>query len=171
MSMFPIATANGSPSASGSFTFNSIPQTFTHLQIRIFHLSNANGGTLQFQFNGDTGSNYASHYLMGTGTVVAYNATTSSSNMKMFGYSTGTNTTYPTCMVFDLLDYTNTNKYKTAKAISGIDQNGSGEIELNSGLWMNTSAVTSITVLTNGGWYTNSKAQLYGIQSSPRTGA
>ena len=169
--MYPIATAVGNSSGAGSFTFSSIPQTFTHLQIRISHISQYAGGNLIFRINGDTGSNYANHYLLGQGTVGLSGAAASQTSMQMFGYVTGTSTTSPTNMVFDLLDYTNTNKYKTAKAISGIDLNGSGEVELTSGLWMNTAAVTSITILTNGGWFTNSTAQLYGIQTSNATGA
>jgi hypothetical protein len=47
--------------------------------------------------------------------------------------------------VVDILDYANTNKYKTVRSLGGIDNNGSGFLMYNSGLWMNTSAITSLS--------------------------
>jgi hypothetical protein len=49
-------------------------------------------------------------------------------------------------IIIDILDYANTNKYRTIRALSGGDRNGSGFIELCSGLEQSTSAVTSITL-------------------------
>jgi hypothetical protein len=48
--------------------------------------------------------------------------------------------------VIDILDYANTNKYKTIRYLSGYDANGSGRVGLGSGSWRSTSAVTSITL-------------------------
>ena len=68
--------------------------------------------------------------------------------------------------VCDILDYTNTNKYKTVRALSGHDQNGSGVIQLRSGFWRSTSAITSITIsndqIANIAEYT--RFSLYGIK-------
>jgi hypothetical protein len=69
--------------------------------------------------------------------------------------------------VFDLLDYTNTSKYKTTRSLTGHDKNGSGLIVLYSGLWLNTAAVTSITVLPNTGNFNQyTSAALYGIKGA-----
>jgi hypothetical protein len=67
-------------------------------------------------------------------------------------------------IVIDILDYANTNKYKTMRTLSGYDANGSGNVGLFSGLWMNTAAVTSINLLTFYDQYaTYSSFALYGI--------
>ena len=67
--------------------------------------------------------------------------------------------------VIDILDYANTNKYKTSRGLSGYDANGSGLLYLASGLWMNTAAITSIEITDAlGNFATNSTFALYGIK-------
>jgi len=73
--------------------------------------------------------------------------------------------------IIDWLDYTNTNKYKTCRVLGGNDQNGSGLVQLSSGLIQTTGAITSFFVDTEGSFTTTTTVQLYGIQSSPTTGA
>jgi hypothetical protein len=69
-------------------------------------------------------------------------------------------------MVMDILDYSNVYKFKTIRNLSGADFNGSGQIRLNSGLWMNTAGVTSISIYdANGGNLVQySRLSLYGIK-------
>jgi hypothetical protein len=71
-------------------------------------------------------------------------------------------------VLVDILDFGNTNKNKTVRAIRAEDYNGSGEIRLASSAWLSTSAVTSLTIgfLDNGGsqFATNSSIALYGIK-------
>ena len=170
MSMYPIATA--SPTT-GGIIFSSIPQTFTHLQLRIFSRSSSSsaGASVSAGFNSDGGSNYAYHYVGGNGASTFSGAATTQTSL-YFGWSAGTTDTanvFSNCIV-DILDYTNTNKYKTAKTLTGIDSNGSGLVGLWSGLWMSTSAITSITINPNN-FASGSTVQLYGIQTSNATGA
>jgi len=68
--------------------------------------------------------------------------------------------------VLDVLDYANTNKYKTARILGGIDRNGDGNIRLDSGVWMNTAAVTSLTIspTTANNFVQYSSFALYGIK-------
>ena len=47
-------------------------------------------------------------------------------------------------MVLDIIDYTNTNKYKTVRNLFGKDLNGSGAVALASSLWSSTAAVNRI---------------------------
>jgi hypothetical protein len=61
-------------------------------------------------------------------------------------------------MIFDILDYTNTNKYKTVRMLGGVDFNGSGEVDFMSGLWLNTSAITRIDFLPS---YQSTQFQQY----------
>ena len=70
-------------------------------------------------------------------------------------------------IVIDLLDYSNTNKYKTLRSLGGWDANGSGRIILNSGLWGNSgSAISSIDIVTSTGnnFVQYSTFALYGIK-------
>jgi hypothetical protein len=63
-----------------------------------------------------------------------------------------------------ILDYANTNKYKTLRGLSGADNNGSGEIRFWSGLWQSTNAITSIKFFgNNGNWQQYSHFALYGV--------
>ena len=68
--------------------------------------------------------------------------------------------------VIDILDYANTSKYKTMRSLSGFEDNSNGQIWLISGLWMSTSAVTSITIApTTSPILQYSSFALYGIKS------
>jgi hypothetical protein len=68
--------------------------------------------------------------------------------------------------VVDILDYANTNKYKTTRNLMGFDYNGSGTIRSISGLWMSTSAINSITLTTgtSSNWQGDTQFALYGIK-------
>jgi hypothetical protein len=155
-----IATVTLGSSAS-SINFTSIPSTYTHLQVRVSHLSSA-GANFYIRLNSDTGSNYAWHELVGDGTTVgSYNA--SSVALGYYAYSaSGAN---PTVAVIDFLDYKNTNKNKTVRALAGNDNNGSGRVTFTSSLWQSTSAVNAITIYPSTGTFSQySSFALYGIK-------
>jgi hypothetical protein len=166
-SYYSIATlSNGA--GTGEFVFTSIPQTYTHLQLRILARGTTSATTdySYVRFNSDVGTNYAGHGLFGDGSSVTANSNgnTSYSLTGIVSAATAGANMYGTIIV-DILDYTNTNKYKTIRALSGTDQNGSGQVRLESGLWMSTAAISSIYV----GGYLNvfaagSTAALYGIK-------
>ena len=165
-----IATVTLGAGGSSEINFTSIPSTYTHLQIRGIGrtTTSTTDDNVYMQFNGDTATNYAAHYLYGNGssvfalgvanqsTVVACRITGASSTSGMFGTT-----------VVDILDYANTNKFKTTRGLTGHDQNGSGFIFLLSGLWRNTSAISSIRLYVS----PNNIAQysqfaLYGIRGA-----
>ena len=156
-------------SAQATIEFTNIPQTYTHLQIRgIGRNSNSSSGPQIFyvNLNGDTtNSNYAKHFLVGTGSAAG-----SSGGSSDRGYDYMVNATF-TANVFngylvDILDYRNTNKNKTVRVLHGFDSNGDGRVSLASNLWINTGAVTSITLTTLSGSFTaNSSFALYGVQA------
>ena len=154
-------TASG---LSSNITFSSIPQTYTHLQLRVAAVSPGEINHL-IQFNGDTSTNYSWHELYGTGTAVAAGALASASSIKG-GYNGGT---LPASTVIDILDYANTNKYKTTRGLAGSDNNtGSNNyILFRSGNWRSTSAITSINISTTGiggGFSQYSTFALYGVK-------
>lgn len=162
-----IATANGTGS-SGVITFSSIPSTYKHLQIRWTNKSTANGSYLWLNFNGDTGANYANHYLLGDGaTTPSAGGEIDQVRLNLYGaLITSTAASVYAVQIVDILDYANTSKNKTVRAVGGQDSNGSGVIMLSSGLWRNSStAINSITITANAASFTTaSQFDLYGIK-------
>jgi hypothetical protein len=75
--------------------------------------------------------------------------------------------------IIDILDYANTNKYKTFRNLNGNDINGTiasvgGYISLLSGLWMKTNAITSLKFApVNGTTFTQySQFALYAVKGA-----
>ena len=159
-----IATVTVGGGGSSSISFTSIPTTYKHLQIRgIARRSSGSTNTI-VRFNSDTGNNYAAHYVIGNGASVSAGAEASVSRF-YFDVLTASATSY-SAGVMDILDYSKTNKYKTARALSGIDLNGSGTVWLASGLWQNTAAITTVTLSleSSSNFEQYSSFALYGIK-------
>lgn len=148
-----IATVTVGGTSQSSISFTSIPSTFKHLQLRAISKTNRNDAgeyqtTLNMRFNSDSGSNYSYHRLIGNGSSIS--ATGGGSVPYMYFYF-GSSVTNPANTfgvgVYDILDYANTNKYKTVRVLSGVEDNTYGTINLGSGAWLNTNAVTSISLI------------------------
>ena len=166
-----IATATGTGS-SGTITFSSIPSTYQHLQIRI-NARCLNTGTaanqVRIQFNSDTGSNYARHSLYGDGSTVtaAGNASQTSILCPLAITQNGTTANIHSGLIMDIHDYISSTKNKTLRIFNGQDLNGSGHVNLNSGLWMSTNTINSITIfLPSDNFTTSSTFALYGIRGA-----
>lgn len=159
-----IATVTVGAGGSSSVSFNSISAGFKHLQLRVFTATSpyySNGGYLEF--NGDTtGSNYDDHWIYGTGSSAGASYDSAYQALFNLGSTSGFN-----AGVIDVLDYTNTNKYKVSRALSGYDTNGSGYMNFASGLWKNTAAINSIRIFPGGAGVTfseHSSFALYGVK-------
>ena len=165
-----IATVTVGSGGASSVSFTSIPATYTHLQVRIMCIPSSSDQPIMRVGNGsiDTGSNYTRHSLNGNGVSAGAYGQAPTNQFNIYGYSVGGSTTNPTVAIIDLLDYANTSKYKTTRILSGMDSNGSGEVDFNSGLWMNTAAVTNIRIFSESGsnWSTTSSFALYGIKGA-----
>jgi hypothetical protein len=176
--MYPIASVT--LGSANTVSFSSIPQTFTHLQLRVFGRSQGAGnGAFNLQINGDGGANYGFgfHYLLGDGASASSGTTGSGSQAAIYfpniASSSETSGVFGN-VIIDILDYTNTNKNKVTRAIGGYDNNGSGKVQLTSGLWLSTAAITSLTFASSTSPYTfaaGTRFDLYGIQTSNATGA
>ena len=157
------AVANGS---SGTVTFSSIPSTYKSLQIRFANWTD-NYDNLCLRFNGDTGSNYTYTRVRGSSAASSVEQGTSQTNIQL---TTGQTLNYGNDVLFggivDIHDYASTAKTKTIRTINGKDNNGSGIIVIGSGLWLSTSAITSITLFADGGGKFQSPGvfSLYGIK-------
>ena len=147
---------------SSTISFSSIPGTYTHLQVRALTVTNVPSGSGVMYFNGDsTNTNYRNHYLYGSGTsAVSNNGGNNSYAPEFVG---GGATTSPGASIIDILDYTNTNKYKTTRELGGYDANGSGFITFSSTLWMNSAAITSISFNITS-WLAGTSFALYGVK-------
>jgi hypothetical protein len=168
-----IASVDVGAGGSSTITFSSIPSTYTHLQIRLIGRTNRSTAAIDqmnIRFNSDSGSNYiTNHYIQGNGTSVFAGANTSGTLMTVYRLTADGAPTLSGAFgtsVIDILDYANTNKNKTLRALSGQDMNTvNGEVFFVSAAWMSTTAVNSITITPNVGTLFNqySSFALYGV--------
>jgi len=161
-----IATVSVGSGGSSSATFTSIPSTYTHLQIRCV-MSHSNGAVspgIYLEANGDTtAANYYSHRLIGNGSA----ASSTSNALALIGSNMNTSITSQHNLIIDILDYTNTNKYKTLRSLGGYEDNSIGTVNMTSELWMNTAAITSIVISNKSdNWNQYSSFALYGIKGA-----
>jgi hypothetical protein len=151
-------------------SFVGIPSGYKHLQIRCIFRSSTGGGAdnVAFQFNGDSSASYATHALIGNGTSASAAAFTGNTFMYLPSASPDALDTSGMfgAGIIDILDYTNTNKNTTVRALSGYDDNGSGgyrRVVLSSSLWLNTAAVTSITFSNSANLAAATSFALFGV--------
>ena len=144
-----------------SITFSSLgtyASTYKHLQIRTV-FKNTSGTTWSFgRFNGDSGFNYAYHELRGNGSSVnSYNGTSQNYiNVGVFGTNWGS-------MITDILDPFSSTKNTTIRSLKGVIE--SDGVQLTSGLWNNTAAITSYEFFcTTGNFDTGTRVSLYGLK-------
>jgi len=157
----------GSGGAS-SIEFTSIPSTFAHLQIRggTKDTAGPNYYSCAVQFNSDTTSaNYATHILQGNGSSASANGYTATGGIYS-PVNPGSSSTYFGAAVLDILDYASTSKNTTVRSLDGHDQNGSGVVRIVSGVWLSSSAVTSIKILAgNTAFAQHSTLALFGVKA------
>ena len=161
----PIATAQITSGSQPYLDFTNIPQTYKHLQIRMYYKGDSvqnpfirfgNGGTI------DTGGNYSWHHWWTTG-----NATVSSNNNPSASFiHTGyqANTSYPAYSTMDILDY-NSSDYKHIRINMGADIVGvGGEIGMFTGHWRSNSAIDTIRIVHGGNFTAGTHIALYGLK-------
>lgn len=158
----PIATTTlGSDTT--SYTFTSIPSTYTDLYlVGAFATDNPSSINLNVG-NGsvDTGSNFSWTYLLGNGSSAS--SSRGSGDNRIFCGST--NSSSGQCnLEFSFQNYSNTTTYKTT--LQRFNDTTSGTYA-TVGLWRNTAAINQIRILANGN---NLKAgstfTLYGIKAA-----
>jgi len=177
-----IATTTVGAGGQSTITFSSIPQTFTHLQIRGILQGSRPGpqpsgyGTLRF--NSDTGSNYRDHILgssINDSPPRAYAATEGLGDFLYLSAIPGVAAApFFGTFITEILSYSSTNKNKVLRTIEGISTNANtingynaSSVSFKSGLWTSTSAITSITIEalgTSSPFKQYSQLALYGIK-------
>jgi len=150
-----------------SFTFSNIPGTYTHLQLRCALPGGNTVSSTNFdiQINGDTGTNYANHWVGNNSTTIEVGAQANNPRIEeMVTFRSGN--TSPAGVIMDFLDYANTNKFKTMRTISGRMDATGGTTRITSHLWRSTSAITSVKVYPDNGntFPPGCRIALYGIK-------
>lgn len=142
----PIATATPN---NASVTFDNIPQTYQHLQVRILGRRNVaatNSDIFMTLNNVSSGTLYDFHYLTGNGSTVSASGQASANFIGIHEAITGNSATASIFGVgiIDIHDYASTTKNKTIRTFVGNDRNGAGNVSLTSALYRSTSAITRI---------------------------
>ena len=156
----PIATTTLG-TAAASITFSSIAASWTDLRV-VLICTAATNAYPKFRFNGDSGSNYSSTNILGTGSATNSQSEVNDDGIRINGNSAVT--TNPSLNTVDVFSYAGST-YKTTLNNAANDKNGSGVTVSTVGLWRSTAAITSITLydLTSLNFAAGSTATLYGI--------
>jgi hypothetical protein len=154
-------------SATSEIVFSSLAtyaSTYKHLQIRFSARSSSGAINLRMRINGNTGSNYAWHFLEGNGSSVGSGSGATQTQMSLGVVATTANQFSPG--VIDILDSYSTTKNKTVRSLQGAQSGGSSWIGLHSGLYNSTDSITSVTLIAGPSdtWTSASRFSLYGIK-------
>lgn len=165
-----IATVTVGAGGQSSITFSSIGTTWKHLQIRGISRSDDSAqaySQTKLTINGVT-TNYTLHQIeaQGAGSAGAYALTGQANTLFECTIADGSSANIYGATVIDILDYQDTNKYKTFRILAGYDANGSGRMGFTSGMTTaNTNAVTSVTLAPRfGNFKQYTQFALYGIK-------
>ena len=148
-------------SAQSSVTFSSIVGTYRDLILVITAQCNTASSELTYlRFNGDTGNNYPSVYMYGTGSSPASSQSTISVVNINNTYFDQTNRGQ---MVYQIFDYAQTDKQKSV-----LGRADGASLSTNAGFarWANTAAITTILVMSGfSGFAAGSTFALYGVSA------
>lgn len=173
--MDSIATVKVPSGGLANISFQGIPQGYQHLQLRITAKSTGASGPYNFKmfFNEassvipNQATNYALHNMTGQGSSTpVIDSVTGGSRFIEVGYIAAADiSNVYTSSIVDILDYADTTKYKTTRGIAGYDANGSGRIQIISGMFMSLDAITSIVMYpSTGSFAQDSHFALYGVR-------
>jgi hypothetical protein len=166
----PIATTTIG-SRTTSYTFSSIPQTYTDLRL-ILNLGSPATANLSVYPNNDSTNNCQYIYLASGGGATPVGRYSGSGGAVQPGYGlswTGgdmhPNSTYAR---YDIFSYTNTSKYKAATSQFSDINTTQGGIMMVQHMWLSTAAITSLVVHTTSAelWEVGTVMTLYGIKAA-----
>ena len=149
-------------SAASTITFSSIAASWTDIRLVVVAKNVTLNDDIQFRFNSDSGSNYSWTTLSGNGTAAA--TSRSSNNTKLYATAAGNLSTAQFGLAtMDIFSYAGST-YKTCLITGSYDENGSGWLERDVGLWRSTAAITAIEIFsTPTDFAIGTTATLYGI--------
>jgi hypothetical protein len=145
-------------SAAATVTLSSIPSTYTDLVLVITNTSSGGlAGVYLGLINGDTGTNYSSTIIFGTGTTTGSGRNTSDTGVNI-GLSNSTQCNN----IFQFMNYSNTTTFKT---VLSRGNSASGQTRASVSLWRNTAAITSFEI-SGVTFDVGSTFTLYGIKAA-----
>jgi hypothetical protein len=160
-------------SAQASITFSTISGAYTDLVLISFvrDTRSETYGYPALRFNSDTGSNYSRTAVYGDGSGAASGRASSQTSLlycEAAGASQAAGNYAP--IVTHFQNYSNSTTYKTILSrFNNVAGNGGFQTGALVGLWRDTAAITSITILGDPGASTNlatgSTFTLYGIKA------
>jgi hypothetical protein len=154
-------------SAAASYTFSSIPSTYTDLVlVGNFALASASNA-LNLQFNSDTATNYSVTTLYGDGSAAASTKSATRNTIPVSYYVCASTTLGESALIVSVQNYSNATTYKTTlgRMNRGSASNYPGA-ESTVGLWRSTAAITSITISSAVNISVGSTFTLYGIKAA-----
>lgn len=158
----PIATYT-IPSASNSYTFSSIPSTYTDLLI----VGSAAGVTtddIKIRYNGDSATNYSSTYVYGNQSAVSTNRRTNETAGTVAFYSNGMGSIHSPFTV-NIMNYANSTTQKVSIGRSGRSGN---DTHTTVTLWRGSATISSLTLIVNNSnnFAVGTVLTLYGITAA-----
>lgn len=156
----PIATYVASSNQT-TFTFSSIPQTYTDLRLVFNWYGNSGAANTypSFQFNGNSSGYYYRRWYQ-TGQQGVENDTSFLPNLAVV-----TTPSQPCSQFLDIFGYTGST-YKSGLMTFNQVANGTGWKVHNVLCWNNTAAITSLTAGDGNGFGPGTRATLYGIKAA-----
>lgn len=154
------------PSAVSTYTFTSIPQTYTDLVMVVNGgLSTANQ-SFRFQVgNGtiDTGNNYSYTYLAGNGSSASSSRASNTSGFNAYHVAGQSDANIKNNVILHFQNYSNTTTYKT------VLNRGNSDLETAAtvALWRSTAAINTILVgTTSGNIVAGTTITIYGVAAA-----
>jgi len=159
----PIATTTFG-SAASSYTFSSVPSTYTDLVLIVYIPTNSTNDDIFMQFNSDTATNYSATWLRGNGSTASSPRSSNLTGIRISDLGSPT-TTAASLLTISIQNYSNSTTYKTALARAN-NAAGNG-VDAFVGLWRSTAAINTIKVYpASGSMATGTTMTLYGIAAA-----
>ena len=164
-----IASSTVGAGGAANIDFTSIPATYTDLCLKLSLRSDTTGTSrsLDLTFNNNTGTNYSTRYAYGYASGTASGSTSAATSMYVGLYG-GSAYTADTFCNFELYipNYAGSTN-KSVSADSAAENNSTTNyLGFWSGLWEQTTAISSIKLLGATNFVKYSTAYLYGISKS-----
>ena len=171
----PIATYTVSSSSTATYTFSSIPSTYTDLVVIASVRSDTAANTTGFlsQVNSATGNSYDGFYLRGDGTSVTsarYNKFINPTYAAPVGTMVANSATAGIFSnhIINWMSYSNTTTYKAFLARNNSANNtATGYVEEVVNMYFGSAAISSITLFPEvGNFVAGSTMTIYGIKAA-----
>ena len=164
----PIATTTLA-SAVSSYTFSSIPATYTDLVLVASAKSSLTTTTqVKLTFNSDTATNYSWTRLLGDGSAASSARGTTQAYVEVGFIAGNSGSVQPDMFILNIMNYANATTFKTLTSRWSSMNAANAYVAAVAGLWRKTpEAITSITLApTSTNFETGSTFTLYGIRAA-----